>query len=413
MNSIYDVAIIGGGLVGASLAAALRHTPLKVALLEAGQWSPPEAILPSSYDERVLALNYASQRILTALGVWEKLANLATPIRQIHVSDKGHFGKARLHCDELQLPALGYVIAARQLGQALQQSLQAGNVEIHAGINVLDLQQQRDYVELHCQQAGALQQLNSRVVVIADGSDSQLREKLGIVTEQQAYAQTAIIANVSLEHAHQYTAFERFTTQGPFALLPLAGNNCSLVWTVSPARVQEKLQLSDTTFLAALQHEFGWKLGKFTQVGTRNAYPLRLVRTPQSIGARSVVIGNAAHTLHPIAGQGFNLGLRDVANLSEILLKSHLAGQDIGSPNTLANYVAIQHPDQARTAKITHGLVQTFSNNLPGLRQVRGLGLLALSQCTPLKRQFMRQMTGLQAHPNHLVCGISLESLLS
>jgi len=406
MNSLYDVVIIGGGLVGASLAAALRHTPLKVALLEAGHWSPPDAILPSSYDERVLALNYASQRILHSLGVWEKVSALATPIKHIQVSDQGHFGKARLHCEEIQLPALGYVIAARQLGQALQQILQQGKVEIQAKITVTDFKQHADFIELQCLQADTTCLLKSRVVIIADGSDSQLREKLGLVTTQQDYGQTAIIANVSLEKSHQYTAFERFTAKGPLALLPLANQDCSLVWTVPPEEVQTKLTLSKREFLAALQSEFGWKLGAFTHVGTRHAYPLRLVRTPQSVSTRSVVIGNAAHTLHPIAGQGFNLGLRDVASLSEILLTAYQAEQDLGSASVLNAYAAIQQPDQARVAGVTNSLVQVFSNNLPGLRQLRSLGLLALDHCAPLKRHFMRQMTGLNAYPSQLLCGV-------
>lgn len=406
MNSLYDVVIIGGGLVGASLAAALRHSPLKVALLEAGHWSPPDAILPSSYDERVLALNYASQRILQSLGVWEKVRTLATPIKHIHVSDQGHFGKARLHCDEIQLPALGYVLAARQLGQALQQTLQQGTVEIQAKLSVNAFTQHADYIELQCVQAGSARTLCSRVVVIADGSDSQLREQLGLSTTQQDYGQTAIIANVSLEKSHQYTAFERFTAQGPFALLPLANKDCSLVWTVSPDTVPAKLALSEREFLAALQAEFGWKLGAFTQVGMRHAYPLRLVRTPHSVSTRSVVIGNAAHTLHPIAGQGFNLGLRDVASLTDILLNAHQAGQDLGSAPVLNQYAAIQQPDQARVAGMTDGLVQVFSNNVFGLRHLRGMGLLALDRCAPLKQHFMRQMTGLNAYPSHLLCGV-------
>lgn len=405
MNSLYDVVIIGGGLVGASLAAALRHSPLKVALLEAGHWSPPDAILPSSYDERVLALNYASQRILHSLGVWEKVNQLATPIKHIHVSDQGHFGKARLHCEEIQLPALGYVLAARQLGQALQQTLQQGDVDIQAKITVTDFKQHPDFMELQCLQQGAPRIINSRVVIIADGSDSQLREKLGLLTTQQDYGQTAIIANVSLEKSHQYTAFERFTAKGPFALLPLANKDCSLVWTMPPDAVPATLELSDREFLTALQREFGWKLGAFTHVGARHAYPLRLVRTPQSVSARSVVIGNAAHTLHPIAGQGFNLGLRDVASLSEILLAPQHAGRDLGSAAVLNAYAAIQQPDQARVAGVTHRLVQIFSNNLPGLRHLRGLGLLSLDRCVPLKYQFMRQMTGLNAYPSKLLCG--------
>jgi 2-octaprenyl-6-methoxyphenol hydroxylase len=406
MNSLYDVVIIGGGLVGASLAAALRHSPLKVALLEAGHWSPPDAILPSSYDERVLALNYASQRILHSLGVWEKVNQLATPIKHIQVSDQGHFGKARLHCEEIQLPALGYVLAARQLGQALQQTLQQGKVEIQSKITVTDFKQHPDFIELQCLQQGTPRLVNSRVVIIADGSDSQLREKLGLLTTLQDYGQTAIIANVSLEKSHQNTAFERFTAKGPFALLPLANKDCSLVWTVPPDSVQAKLELSEREFLAALQREFGWKLGAFTHVGARHAYPLRLVRTLQSISVRSVVIGNAAHTLHPIAGQGFNLGLRDVASLSEILLTAHQAGQDLGSAAVLNSYAAIQQPDQARVAGVTDSLVQVFSNNLPGLRHLRGLGLLALDHCAPLKHHFMRQMTGLHAYPSRLLCGV-------
>jgi 2-octaprenyl-6-methoxyphenol hydroxylase len=305
----------------------------------------------------------------------------------------------------LQVPALGYVLGARPLGQALQQVLE--NIKVYSDICVKKLSQQTEYAELICLQANTEKTVRSRLVVIADGSDSQLRQTLGVTTHTQHYAQTAIIANVTVEYSHNYTAYERFTAQGPFALLPLSGNCCSLVWTVAPDKVSDILALSDANFLSALQKEFGWRLGAFTQVGVRHAYPLRLVRALNTIGTRYVVIGNAAHTLHPIAGQGFNLGLRDVATLCEVMMKAHQHHQDLGALETLTRYAKIQQPDQAQVAFITDSLVNVFSNELPLLRNARGLGLSILQCCPPLKRQFMKQMMGLNAHPNHLLSGIA------
>jgi 2-octaprenyl-6-methoxyphenol hydroxylase len=403
-KSIYDIIIVGGGLVGASLAAALRATPLKIAIIEAAPWFTNKR--PPSYDDRIIALNYASQRIFSSLGLWEKIAPAATPIKHIHISDQGHIGFTHLDSKDLKAPALGYVVSARHLGQCLQEILAESSIDIIAPAKFLEINQSDKVIDVEIIQNQQSQTLQTRLLVAADGGNSKVRQHLGIRNQTIDYGQTAIIGNVTLEYPHKNIAYERFTPSGPLALLPLQNNDCALVRTVASDKTDEVMALDNQTFLRSLQQQFGWRLGKFLQIGQRHSYPLQLSRIEEHTRPHVVIIGNAAHTLHPIAGQGFNLGLRDVASLSEVIVESLKAGEDVGSDMTLQAYVARQQPDQEQITNITNMLVQVFSNSFPPLVIARNLGLLAADALPPLKKLFVRRMAGLSANSSRLLCGL-------
>jgi 2-octaprenyl-6-methoxyphenol hydroxylase len=310
----YDVVIVGGGMVCASLALALENSSLNIAIVEAAPWQTNQQ---PSYDDRGIALSYGSQRIFETMDVWQQLKPSCTPIQHIHVSDRGHFGVTRLHAENENVPALGQVITARDLGQTLVTKLsKQTHLSLFSPASVIGLSHSENVAEVTLDNG---QTLKTKLVVAADGSQSSIRKLLDIQALEYDYKQTAITANVSTERPHQNWAYERFTDTGPIALLPLSENRSSLVWTVNTGHEQAILKSDDDEFLNLLQQRFGYRLGRFTKVGQRNSYPLKLVQADQAIQQRIVLIGNAAHSLHPIAGQGFNLGLRDVAVLADII----------------------------------------------------------------------------------------------
>jgi len=407
---IFDIIIVGSGLVGASLAASLRHTDLKIAVIDLQPWATATTDV-ISYDERVIALNYLSKQILQGLGAWQEGMKYSVPIQQIHVSEQGGFGFTRLTAQALNLPALGYVISANQLLQAIQSVVTpqtAPNVTIFTPAQLIQLQLQPSCATAIITTGATTQSLTARLIVAADGGNSQARQLLNADYQEHSYQQTAIIANVTTEHPHQQIAYERFGRAGTIALLPLQSNLCSLVWSIKTAHQDEYMQLSDKVFLARLQQHFGWRLGRFLKLGRRVAHPLRLMHISQLIQPHIVFIGNAAHTLHPVAGQGFNLGLRDVASLADLL--SQTAPEAIGNQEILQNYAARQHPDHQRVITITDSLVKTFSSDFMPMRWARNLSLLAIDALPPLKKLFVQQMTGLSAYPSRLTSGLNVQT---
>ncbi|MBF3092230.1 2-octaprenyl-6-methoxyphenyl hydroxylase [Pseudomonas aeruginosa] len=313
-----NLAIIGGGLVGASLALALqagaRERGWSIVLIE--PFAPGNAYQPS-YDARSSALSYGSRQIYERLGLWPAIAERAEPILHIHVSDRGRFGATRLTAIEEGVPALGYVVENAWLGQCLWKALDPEVVRWHCPAEVKTLEAREGGYRLTLDDET---QLDCELAILADGGRSGLREQLGIAVEQTPYRQTALIANVSPSEAHLGQAFERFTPSGPMALLPLPENRCALIWT-RPGKDAERLRgLDDAAFLGELQAAFGYRLGAFRQVGARHCYPLHLVEAREQVRPHLVVLGNAAHSLHPIAGQGFNLSLRDTLALVDALL---------------------------------------------------------------------------------------------
>ncbi len=407
MHPDYDVLIIGGGLVGASLACALRPSGLKVAVVEA---VPFGASTQPSYDDRTVALALGSQRILRAMGVWSKLdVRGVNPIERIHISDRGHLGMARLTAAHAGTTALGYVVENRVLGAALQQAVSDNPcVDLICPASLQALEFADDRVIATLDQAGKAVQVQARLLVAADGTRSSARELAGIGVREVDYAQTAVVSNVTPERAHGNTAYERFTDTGPLALLPMSEGRCAVVWSMRPAEVDAVLALDDDAFLAQLQARFGQRLGHLRQPGKRIAYPLRLLRAREHVRARLAIIGNAAHTVHPVAGQGFNLGLRDVATLAEVLTDAARAGSDIGALAVLDTYDRWRRHDTAAVSSFTGGMIRVFSNDFGPLAAARGLGLLAVDMLPPVKQALLRRTMGLAGRLPKLARGVPL-----
>jgi 2-octaprenyl-6-methoxyphenol hydroxylase len=402
----YDLLIAGGGLVGSSLALALAASSLRIGIIEAA--SPVTEERPS-FDSRAIALAFGSRRIFEGMGCWPTIAPEATPIRHIHVSDRGHFGTTRMEAAQAAMPALGYVVEMRVLGQLLHQRLQGlPHVELICPAKVVNIAAEATQIQVQIAAQGHIHTLSTRLLVAADGGHSLVRQLLQIPTRQVDYAQTAIIANLTTERPHEYTAFERFTNTGPLALLPLGKERLNLIWTVKNTQAPYLTAVDDKTFLSHLQQRFGQRLGRFTRIGKRHAYPLQLIQTQQQTTQRAVLIGNAAHTLHPVAGQGFNLGLRDVAALAQTLADAHKAGHDLGAPETLSVYTQWRHKDQRLVTEFTDIVVRLFSNDYPLLGLTRGLGLATLDLLPPLKQMIMRHAMGLAGRQPRLSRGLSL-----
>lgn len=389
-----QLAIIGGGLVGASLALALqegaRQRGWRIVLIE--PFAPGNSYQPS-YDARSSALSYGTRQIYEHLGLWPALSARAEPIRQIHVSDRGRFGATRLRAESEGVPALGYVVENAWLGQCLWQALDAEVVEWRCPAEVTALQALGDGYRLTLNDGS---QLDCDLAVLADGGRSGLREQLGIAVKTTPYGQSALIANISTAEAHQGQAFERFTDEGPMALLPLSENRSALVWTRQGSDAQRLAALPDREFLAELQQVFGYRLGALTQVGARHLYPLSLVEASEQVRPHLVVLGNAAHSLHPIAGQGYNLSLRDTLALAEALLDSPATPGDF---SVLQDYLQRQRLDQQMTVGFSDQVTRLFSTAQPLLVAGRNLGLLGLDLLPPAKHWFARQAMGLGTRP--------------
>ncbi|AUB79897.1 2-octaprenyl-6-methoxyphenyl hydroxylase [Candidatus Thiodictyon syntrophicum] len=402
----YDLVIVGGGLIGGSLACALADTGLRIALVEA---VAADAALQPSYDERVIALSWGSRRILEAIGLWGAVAPEAEPIRRIHVSERGQCGITRLDQAELGVDALGYVVPARALGAAIRPTLDGlPGIDLLCPARLVGLRVQGDLVALQVEGHDGLIELRSRLVVAADGGDSAVRRAQGITVEEQPYGHDAIITTITPDRPRPGWAFERFTDTGPLAMLPMTAGRWSVVWTCREQETAGLLALPDDAFLARLQGRFGYRLGRLGLAAPRRAYPLKLLLTRETIHPRLVLIGNAAHTLHPVAGQGFNLGLRDVAALAEVLAEAATRGEDPGAPAVLAAYRQWRGPDQQTTAALTDTLARLFVNPWLPLRLARNLGLLGLDLLPPARRSVARRFMGQGGRTPRLARGLPL-----
>ncbi|MBD3658001.1 2-octaprenyl-6-methoxyphenyl hydroxylase [Marinobacter sp.] len=402
-NHDTDIIIAGGGLAGATLALALaRMVPqLRVTVVEAYPLAPdalPDSYQPS-YDARSTALAWGSRRIFEELGLWSELAAHATPIRHIHVSDRGRFGATRLHATDHHQDALGYVADNRWMGLCLMRALLATGVNWQAPAEVVAMTPRDDGVVVVLNAAEGRRELSARCLVVADGGRSGLREQLGFRVESRAYGQHALIANVSTTDSHNFTAFERFTDRGPMALLPhgdplRAGNTAALVWTLDDAALEALLAMSDADKCRRLQERFGWRLGRFTRIGTCHHYPLTLTTVHESVRPGVVLVGNAAHTLHPVAGQGFNLALRGLMALVEQFRLAVEQGRSPGDLAVLGAYQQHHRSDWQQTAGFSDSLIQLFGQPLPLVGAARDAGLVGLDLLPAAKRWFARKAMG-------------------
>jgi len=409
-HSLYDVAIIGGGLVGASLACALAPLGLKVCLLEA---VAPKASAQPSYDDRTLALSASSCRILQGLDLWPGLQIHATAIHEIHVREMHQPFHVLLSPSELGLESFGNVVEARAFGAVVMQRLgELPNFHLQCPAEVTGLRTDSDCVQLSYRCGETARTLQARLVVGADGAESLVRTAMEVEVERHDYGQTAIICNVTPEHLHRGQAFEVFTASGPFALLPHRDGRCGLVWSVASEQAAELMALEDSEFLRLAESRFGDSLGSWLKIGNRSSYPLKLVRSRTDWQSRTLLLGNAAHAIHPIGAQGFNLGLRDVAVLAEILAdaQSQSSGQvekgfDCGDENLLRNYSAWRRDDQAETIAYTDGLARLYANSGSLAVLVRRAGLLAHQFSPTLRRRLAIKAMGYRGRIPKLALG--------
>ncbi len=402
----YDILIIGGGLVGASLACALGNQDLRIGVVEA---VPFGADSQPSYDDRAIALAQGTRRIFAAMGVWEAMQAEVSPIHTIHVSDRGRFGFTRLERQQEGVEALGYVAPSRVMGAALAPRVAAlSNVELLCPARLASLAIDAEGARAVLKLESGEREVSAKLVVAADGTRSAIREQFDLPVTEWEYGQTAVITNVTPQLAHAQVAYERFTDSGPLAMLPMTEGRCSVVWTLLEEQARQVMALDDADFLVGLQERFGYRLGRLEKVGVRHAYPLRMVRAEEAVQPRLALIGNAAHTLHPIAGQGFNLGLRDVAVLAEVLVDGQRAGMDIGDMALLEQYASWRRGDHRRVIGFTDGLARLFVNPLPLLGLVRDAGMVAMDLLPAAKHQFGRLTMGRAGRLPRLARGLPL-----
>jgi 2-octaprenyl-6-methoxyphenol hydroxylase len=385
----YDVAIVGGGMVGASLALALQDTPLKVLAIEA---HPPESAQQPSFDDRTTALGNGARRILDTLGVWREIAAEAGAICSIHVSDAGHFGFARLQAAEHGLEAFGYTVSNRQIGAVLWRALRArGRIELACPARLRAVQLEPEAAQLRiADAAGAERVVHAALVVAADGAHSLVRQAAGIGSSEGDYGQVAVVANIRTDRPAAGIAYERFAESGPMALLPLREGHYTAVWALEPARAEAMQSCEPRQFCQQLQQAFGWRAGRILQVGRRGGYRLELLRALEQSAPRVALIGNAAQSLHPVAAQGFNLGLRDAAVLAELLA----AAADPGAPQLLTQFAARRAADRRGMIGFTDQLVKLFGSRRATTIGLRNLGLLLFDLSAPAKRALARLSFG-------------------
>jgi 2-octaprenyl-6-methoxyphenol hydroxylase len=393
MKDQYDILIAGGGMVGASLAHALSGHGFQIGVIEA--WLLDSAIQPS-FDDRVIALSWGSRLILQEIGAWRPIEADAQPIHDIHISDRGHFGFTRLNHRQERVAALGYVITAQALGSSLTHGMaQLPDVDLICPAVLQSFSVGTSDIEVCIEQQETQRFVRGRLLVAADGGESLVRKLLSIPMKECGYGQTAIIANLRGERPHQNVAFERFTDTGPLAMLPMVDHRISMVWTAQDEQVPELMGLSDEMFLNRLQDRFGFRLGKLQQLGRRMIYPLHLRQALDQVRSRVVLVGNAAHVIHPVTGQGFNLGLRDVAGLANVLVSTSPRDQDPGDLSILETYHTWRTSDQKKVAMITDTLARLFANPFAPLRFMRNLGLVGLDLMPGLKHLVARQFMGI------------------
>lgn len=406
----FDIVIAGGGMVGISLAlqlCAVLPEDVSILLVESFPFPDPDkdpvAQYHPSFDARSTALSYSSRVIYEQLGAWSVLQERCAPIERIHVSTLGRFGNTVLDAQEQGWEALGYVAENAWLGNALIKSLYGQpRVTVNSPAAVVSTEPVNGGLRLALVdgQTELQSTLDTQLLLVADGAESSLREQFGVTVETKAYDQHALIANIATAQHHRGVAYERFTDEGPLAMLPLlpgpeGENRSALVWTLPTERVDALLACSDEEFLRELQSRFGYRLGRLLKSGVRSSYPLSLVQAGEQVRQHMVVMGNAAHALHPVAGQGFNLSLRDVVQLGQTLAEGIAQGESLGDLRVLERYQTRQAADQENTIGFSDRVPGLFMHSDPLLGLGRDLALAGLDILPPLKNAFVRQTAGM------------------
>lgn len=397
MQQEYDLLIVGSGLAGNCLALALKDAGFRIAIIEANTRAQLHA---SPAGDRALALAAGTVMMLDTLGVWQGIKHAATPIQHIHISDRGHFGKTRLSAQKEHIDALGYVIAARDIETYVANLVINAGIDIIAPARVAGLISGDQEICVNIKQNDQSQNLSAKLLVGADGGLSSVRQLLNINQLITDYGQTALITSVKSTIPNNNTAYERFTSSGPLALLPISKNECAVIWTRSHEDADTLMLGREADFLVELQQCFGFKLGELTLTAPRRAFPLSLIRAEQMVAGRAVIIGNAVHQLHPVAGQGFNLGIRDVIQLAEMLIKQHEQNKDIGEADFLNAYAVSRKKDHDWTIGFTDTLIKIFANEWLALAAARNIGLTLLDHIPAAKTLLTQHAMGFAGQTN-------------
>ena len=402
-DNFYDLVVVGGGMVGASFCCALEQalgeTPLSILVIEAISPNTNSA-KQSSFDARSTALSFGSRKFLEGIGLWQALDDAVSAIHEIQVSDRGRLGCVEINRDEQGVEALGYVVENKRLGQALNARLnESGKINLLCPALVSSVKATEKGMLLGLNHGDTETSVDASLVVLADGGKSPVCEQLGIEQSIERYDQHALIANIVLEKPHQHVAFERFTDTGPLAVLPLqlidGKNRGSLVWTLSVEQAAQYREMNEEKLLPLLQERFGYKLGKILEIGETFVYPLSLSIAKEQVRPGLALLGNVAHSLHPVAGQGLNLALRDTRALVDVLINAKQRDLGLGEMNVLLEYVARQQADQATTTQFTHNITKLFSSNNEAKVWLRKFGLVALELLPTLRRSLAERAMGL------------------
>lgn len=400
MAANYDLVIVGGGLVGAGFCLALQSSGLRIALIDAR--------LPSNTDPRLFALNDGSCQFLAHLGVWPSLAPHAAPIHQVHVSHQGHFGSVRLHREEAELPALGHVIPAYLIETALNEQLtlaaNKSTITVYRPAKLAALEMTADKAYLTLETPDGPCHIETAIVIGADGTESSVRTLANIDAKIIDYDQQALVTRTLLQRPHKQIAYERFTNNGAIAMLPLTGNECATIWSSDSNTINELMAGSDTDFINKLQTHVGYRLGRLVSIRQRHVFPLRMVRALQASKQAAFLLGNSAHTLHPIAAQGFNLALYEVAALVEGILQK-CAQKDAITVQDLEKFSEQTQKQQQTSIGISHRLSTIFTTDSALISIALQLGMVSLDIATPVKKRFIKNLMGRTGRVPSLLLG--------
>ena len=392
MQYDYDILIVGGGLAGNCLALALKDAGLNIAIIEA---NTREHLQSLAVGDRALALSAGTVTMLQALNIWQEIEPLAMAIKNIHISDRGHFGKSRLSAKKQGVEALGYVVNAREIENHVAEEVEASNIEVIAPARVVGLISGPESVNVSLKQEDKPINLVAKLLVGADGGQSSVRRLLDISQQVTEYGQTALVTTIKTSLPHNNVAFERFTKSGPLAILPMAGGECSVVWTRLHEEADDLMSGTEAEFLEQLQECFGYSLGEISLTAPRRAFPLSLIRADNMVLGRAVIIGNAVHQLHPVAGQGFNLGMRDVVQLAEMIIAQQKKPADIGEPSFLESYAETRQKDHNQTIGFTNSLIKIFSTDWLPLAATRSISLAVMDHIPVAKTVLAKHAMGL------------------